>query len=184
MTETLLEGILSKREKKSAKVQHLVLSVGQDLLYHVSNGQKRTSKHATLSFSIKRKTGSKIVIQWLNKFGHGMSYNDVLVLETRLATEKSKNQDHRSFTPAVICPSSFVTFVWDNNNINPESLPGISMHCTNGIVIQSSGVVQNQSTSVFQDQPQQLQDGIEMIEARRRKKICASGIRITSICSS
>ena len=85
-----------------------------------------------------------------------MSYDDVLVLETRLATEKSKNQDHRSFTPAVVRPSSFVTFVWDNNDINPERLRGISMHCTNGIVIQSSGVVRNQSASVFQDQPHQL----------------------------
>ena len=74
-----------------------------------------------------------------------MSYDDVLVLETRLATEKSKNQDHRSFTPAVIRPSSFVTFEWDNSDINPESLRGISIYCTNAIVIQSSGVVQNQT---------------------------------------
>ena len=100
-----------------------------------------------------------------------MSYDDILVLETQLATVKSKNHDHRSFTPAVIHPSSFVTYVWDNNDINPESLHGISMHCTNGIVIQSSGVVQNQSASVFQDQPQQLQDGIQTIEARQ-KKLC------------
>ena len=101
-----------------------------------------------------------------------MSYDDILVLETQLATVKSKNHDHRSFTPAVIHPSSFVTYVWDNNDINPESLHGISMHCTNGIVIQSSGVVQNQSASVFQDQPQQLQDGIQTIEARRQKNLC------------
>jgi hypothetical protein len=179
VTKTLLERILSKREKKSAKVQRLVSSIGQDLLYHVNNGQKRTSKHATLSFSVKRKTGSKIVIQWLNKFGHGMSYDDVLVLETGLATEKSKNQDHRSFTPAVIQPSTFVTFVWDNNDINPESLRGISMHCTNGIIVQlNTGVVQNQMARVSHEEPPQFQVGTKTIEARRQKKFVPMGVEL------
>ena len=52
--------------------------------------------------------------------------------------EHSKNQVHRSFTPPIIQPSRFVTFVWDNNDINPESLKGLSLRCTNGIIIQSS----------------------------------------------
>lgn len=102
---------------------------------------EKTSKHVTFPFSIKRKTGSKIVINWTNKFGHGISYDDVLILETYLAMEHSKDQLHRSFSPAIIQPSQFVTFVWDNNEINPESLKGLSLHCTNGIVIQSSSVV-------------------------------------------
>ena len=111
--------------------------MGQDLIYH-NNGRKKTSKHATFSFSIKRKTGSKIVINWTNKFGHRVSYDEVLILETHLAMEHFKDQIHRSFSPAIIQPSKFVTFVWDNNDINPESLKGLSLHCTNGIVIQSS----------------------------------------------
>ncbi|CAB4021754.1 Hypothetical predicted protein, partial [Paramuricea clavata] len=45
---------------------------------------------------------------------------------------------------AIIQPSRFVTFVWDNNDINPESLKGLSLHCTNSIVIQSSIVALNQ----------------------------------------
>ena len=32
--------------------------------------------------------------------------------------------------------SRFVTFIWDNNDINPETLTGVSMHCTNGIMFQ------------------------------------------------
>lgn len=32
----------------------------------------------------------------------------------------------------------FVTFVWDNNDINPDTLSGESMHCTNGIIIQET----------------------------------------------
>ena len=143
LTTCLLEGILTLKPTKSSKVSRLVSSIGQDLIYHANNSQKKTSKHATFPFSIKRKTGSKIVINWANKFGHGVSYDDVLILETRLAMEQTKDQIHRSFSPAIIQPSRFVTFVWDNNDINPESLKGLSLHCTNGIVIQSSGVVLN-----------------------------------------
>ena len=29
-----------------------------------------------------------------------------------------------------------MTFIWDNNDINPETLTGVSMHCTNGIMVQ------------------------------------------------
>ena len=30
----------------------------------------------------------------------------------------------------------FETFIWDNDDINPETLTGVSLHCTNGIMIQ------------------------------------------------
>ena len=57
--------------------------------------------------------------------------------------ERAKDQAHNAFSPSIIPPSQFVTFFWDNNDINPESLKGLSLHCTNGIVIQSSRVVSN-----------------------------------------
>ena len=134
----LPEGIPVKKATKSAKVSRLISSIGQDLTYHTNKGKKHTSKHTTFSFLIERKTGSKQVINWLNKFGHGISYNDVLLIETHLAKEHTKDQLHRSFTPSIIQLSHFVTFVWDNNDINPESLKAHTLHCTNGIVIQSS----------------------------------------------
>ena len=113
-------------------------SIGQDLLYHVNSGRKQTSKHTTLSFLMKRKTGSKQLITWTNKFGHGISYDEVLMLETSMAMEHSQYQEHRSFTPSIMQPSAFVKFIWDNNDINPESLKGTTMHCTNGIIVQLS----------------------------------------------
>ena len=123
--------------KNAQKVPRLVSSIGQDLLYHANNCKKKTSKHTTFPFLIKKKTSFKAVINWLCKFGHGMSYDDVLSLETYLAMEYSKNQNHRSFTPSIIQPSQFITFIWDNNDINPESLKGLGLHCTNGIIVQS-----------------------------------------------
>ena len=42
-----------------------------------------------------------------------------------------------------MCPSVFVTFVWENNVVNPESIFGKTMHCTNDIIIQiRSGITQ------------------------------------------
>ena len=42
-----------------------------------------------------------------------------------------------------MCPSVFVTFVWENNVVNPESIFGETMHCTNDIIIQiRSGIIQ------------------------------------------
>ena len=38
---------------------------------------------------------------------------------------------------------TFVTFIWDNDDINPESLRGQSLHCTNGIVLKLSRVALN-----------------------------------------
>ncbi len=69
-----------------------------------------------------------------------MSYDEVLVL----AMEHSKDQIHKSFTYSIIQPFQFITFVWDNNDINPESLKGLSFHCTNGIIIQLSADTFNQ----------------------------------------
>ena len=39
------------------------------------------------------------------------------------------------YSPAVQ-PSTFLTFVYDNCNHNPETLTGATMHCTDGIIIQ------------------------------------------------
>ena len=55
-----------------------------------------------------------------------------------------------TFVLSNIQPSQFVTFVWDNNDINPESLSGVSMHCTtNGIIIQ----LPNSSSDLYQSVP-------------------------------
>ena len=52
--------------------------------------------------------------------------------------EHSQHQLHRPFTLSIIQPSTFVAIVWENNDINPESLKGVTMHCSNGIIVQLS----------------------------------------------
>ena len=125
LPETLssfLGTLLSYNGKPGKKTQRCIKSFGQDLIYTISNGRTRTKKHVLLSFAIKRKTGSKDVLRWINRYGHGISYDEVNVLETFLAEEATYNQTNRRFCPSSVQPSRFLTFVWDNNDINPESL--------------------------------------------------------------
>ena len=93
-------------------------------------------KHIQLGISMKRKNGSRNVIEWLNRLGHSLSYKEVNVIETSLAEEHSNLEAPRKYVPNNIQPSTMVTFVYDNCDHNAESIHGFTMHATNGIVIQ------------------------------------------------
>ena len=72
-----------------------------------------------LGLCLKRKTGSKDVLTWLNRLGCCISYDKVNRIDTSLAQIKSKNNENKRFIPSNINPSSFVTFLADNGDHNP-----------------------------------------------------------------
>ena len=135
-TETLLLGILSSNVSKTERSSRLVNLIAQDLLYNASNGRKRVSKHVRLGLSVKRKTGSVSVICWLNHYGHCISYDEIIATETKLAEEQVHMQTARRYVPNNIQPGLPVTFVYDNCDHNAESIYNVTVHGTNGIVIQ------------------------------------------------
>ena len=126
LLNNLMTSILSRSRKKRLRERKkkIISSICQDIIYTSTNGKHRCSKHVLLSFTTKRKTGSKLMIRWLNSLGHGISYDEVNYLETSLA-EAVENESIKSYCPSAVLPSVFVTFVWDNNDINPESIRGI-----------------------------------------------------------
>lgn len=128
--------MLTKSETKSARVDRLVKSIGQDIIYNSTRGKTKTIKHVQVGLFTKRKTGSRLIIDCLNRLGHSMSYDEVNLVETNFAEIQFHEQNSRDFVPNNVQPSSFVTFVYDNCDHNPETLTGVSMHCTNGIIIQ------------------------------------------------
>ena len=75
------------------------------------------------------------MISCLNRLGHCLSYCELLRIETYLAETESK-REYQLYVLNIIQPSKCVSFVFDNCDHNPESLKGLSMHCTNGIIIQ------------------------------------------------
>ena len=48
----------------------------------------------------------------------------------------TKEIELKSFVATSVKPRCFLTFVYDNNDINPESLSGKTMHVTNRIIVQ------------------------------------------------
>lgn len=124
-------------QQQNLSVERIVQSFGQDLLYNVSKGRQKTPKHVALSLTVKNLTGSKELITMLNRFGHAISYDQVLQIETGLAEEQLKKDVNGVIIPKNIYPNVFSTFCWDNIDLTEETLSGQgTTHCTNGIVIQ------------------------------------------------
>ena len=111
---------LKKRKKK------IISSISQDIIYNCLNGKYRCSKHAIFGWCVKRKTGSRSMIEWLNRMGHSISYDEINFMETSLALQAIENDSVQTYVPSTLVPQLFLTFVWDNNDINPETLTGIS----------------------------------------------------------
>ena len=128
--------MLTSLKRIGKRKEFRINSICQGIIYTATNAKHRCSKHVNLALSVKRKTGSKHLITWLSKLGHGISYDEVNFVETILAKEMVKNQQLKNYTSSSVQPSPFLTFVWNNNDINPESLNGKNMHVTNDIVVQ------------------------------------------------
>ena len=77
-----------------------------------------------------------MLTECLVKLGNSVSYYEVNRFETFSAENESKNACLQNYVPNNVQPSSFVTFVYDNCDHNPETINGEVMHCTNGIIIQ------------------------------------------------
>jgi len=103
-----------KVDVKEHSTQRLVLSLGQDLLYNATKGRKKTAKHVALPLTVKNLTGCKEVITLLNRYGHGISYEQVLVVETKLAENQLEREEHGVILPKNVHPNVFSTFCWDN----------------------------------------------------------------------
>ena len=70
---------LMKLQPHPQNTKALINSICQDLMYSFSI---RTKKHAHLGLCLKRITGSKECLQWLNRSGHCISYDEVSKLFT------------------------------------------------------------------------------------------------------
>ena len=148
LLKLLMNSLLSKNFPVAARVERLSYSLGQDIIYNMSNGKIKTIKHVQLGITTKKKTGSGLMLDSLNRLGHSISYDEVSNAETSFAELNVKNQSNRSFVSSNIQPSSFVTFVYDNCDHNPETLSGASLHVTNGIIIQLSSKTEEPEQSV------------------------------------
>lgn len=74
-------------DKCSDHVIRRVKSACDDALSNVRRGKVKPLKHGALGEAMKSRTGSKKVIQMLNRFGHSLNYNCLEELETETAEQ-------------------------------------------------------------------------------------------------
>ena len=93
-------------------------------------------KHVELGLCTKRITGSRKLMTMINCLGHSVSYHDINFVKTHIAEEQIANIITPTYVPNNIRPKEFVTYLYDNGDINVEPVYGRSYHCTNTNVIQ------------------------------------------------
>ena len=136
LLELLLTTLLTNETVSSERVKRLMKSFDQDIIYNFTHGKLKTAKHTELGVSVKRKTGSRLLIECINRLGHTISYHEVNSLKTVFSGKHVKHQLVRAYVPPAVQPSTSLTFVYDNCDHNSETLTGATMHCSNGIIIQ------------------------------------------------
>ena len=97
--------LFSKNKAASFRVDRLVRSFTQDLIFSTYRGKRKTQKHTELGLVLKRKTGSKQIVSLLNKFGHCISYDEVNMVETAVAEEQLYQKMYSSYVPDSVQPS-------------------------------------------------------------------------------
>ena len=71
-----------------------VSSIAQGIIYATTNGMHKTPKSVVLSMALRKVSGSKTLMKILGRFGHTMSYGQVInlekLLEMRHLSEKGR----------------------------------------------------------------------------------------------
>ena len=120
--ETEYDDITCQPVTTKPDIERKVLSIGQDLLYNVSRGRTKNPKHVSLAMTVKNLTGSSQVVSLLNRFGHTVSYNELLHIESEIASKEISRTQEGVLIPENIQPQTFTSLCWDNNDINELTL--------------------------------------------------------------
>ena len=122
----------------TSRIQRLVLSIFQDLMFAVSEGTCPTAKHVLLPWTVKTLTGNVELIKMLNRFGHGISYSKLEEIETALCLQEIENVNEMGVAPPLnVYPRVPTTLAFDNIDRLEETLSGGgTSHRVNGIAVQ------------------------------------------------
>lgn len=111
-----------------------IKSLYSDIIYTITKGRIKPSKHLTLGLTIKSLTNSRKVLTMLNKYGHTINYNLAEEIETELT--------YFSLLENQLIPSSIsvvnnlsTNLAYDNYDRFVETLSGKdTLHDTVGII--------------------------------------------------
>ncbi|XP_048857264.1 uncharacterized protein LOC125724829 [Brienomyrus brachyistius] len=122
---------------QTTAIDRKVALMASDAVFNVSWGTVKPWKHIAMGLGMSSLTGSKLVLQILNRAGHSISYSDAKGLETEFAY--SVTSDGRDAPDGIhLLPDRSTACVWDNNDANVETLDGkATLHSTVGHTYQN-----------------------------------------------
>ena len=90
-----------------------------------------------LAIHILKQTGSKILINILNRFGHTISYDDAQrYISTEAPYVDQQTIENGHFIPSGIVSSQFTQYALDNPNFHEHTPDGSTLHVPSHIIYQ------------------------------------------------
>ena len=135
---TLLTGNSKYPEEPcSSKVQRLVNSFGQDMVFGVTGGRKKPPIHILRPYVVKTLTNNVEPIQILNRCGHEVAYSQIEEFNTALCLQKMAMTPENAVPPPDnIKPHISTSLAWDNiDRLEGTLSGGGTLHRVNGIAI-------------------------------------------------
>ena len=126
----------AKHQAQSEAKRRRVDSISQDIVFAATNGLVKPAKHLQMGIAMKSLTGSRKILEILNRLGHSVSYHVAEELETELTLSTTCKQQ---VTPHGMQLSSSLStgLAFDNFDRYIETLNGKdTLHDTVGIAYQ------------------------------------------------
>lgn len=150
------------RRKNSDEDLVKIKSLCSDIIFIISKGRIRPSKHLTLGMALKSLTSSRKVLTILNRYGHTINYT----LAEELETEVTYSSIHESrLIPSGISPvgNRSTNIAYDNYDRFVETLSGKdTLHDTVGIIYQfTENDTDNESTAQCESEVLEINESVE-----------------------
>ncbi len=139
LLKSIIAGPKAENQNCTAEEERKVLSLGQDLVYAVSNGRVITPKHIGVGMTVKHKTNSKYMLNLLNHAGHSVSYSEVQKIDKSIAnTNKQIAIANDIYIPTNIKKGhGFIHGAADNIDFMEETINGKgTTHATSMVLYQ------------------------------------------------
>ena len=141
-----------------------IKSISQDVVFSTTSGIKKPSNHLQLGLAIKSLTGSRNVVEILNRMGHCVSYSTVGELETELTFEANENSKETPFGMKTT-PEFNTGIAWDNFDRFVETKSGKdTLHDTVGIAYQMRDVPMTNLTAMHSEKSANCTDSLPLLQ--------------------
>ncbi|GFU64830.1 hypothetical protein TNCV_2144651 [Trichonephila clavipes] len=125
------------RRRDGVNCHRLSNSLASDVIYCISNGTVKPSKHITLGMNVKSLTYSRKMINILSRLGHSCNYSTLEELETEV-TISFVNRSQMCPFDNIQGPSLSTGVAFDNFDRYVDTLTGKdTLHDTVGIIYQN-----------------------------------------------